>query len=1069
MNSKNQNLNKSITQTLDYYISKEMYDESLEMLEKNSVIFSDTEYYTLKIKILKCLSDTKYLDVIIDTFTSYIQLTDDLKQISSLEIDQYICLVKINAPEEAMISLDKFIETINSFNLSDEEKNRFLIRFYEELCDSLNKTEMFEYAQKNSDALYVKIIPQFDDSVDQYTKDRFRTSRINLIEDKKIRNDIARNVKIPTELVLTYTDNNIKNNTDYMKISNLCFLSARLIRKSIFEKYSESITNLNNYYYYLSLGMLFSGVDTLSNDNQKHSINSARFFLLQSIKYIKNSSEHSSFYRGLILLYFNTFYESGKDISKNFALDKIEELNYDDETFTTNLCVLMSNSISNNISIHEFVIGILEFVTLLSSHTKELSSILYSYVNYNTEEISKILYDIINSEHNNSIDSLSEFIKLWDSAIRDYSKNKIELLDLIKSEISNMYSINLSRSNDLPFLDNKYAASLNAKDFYIVSEIQNIFIKSCSYTEISNYSSKLNLLHEIKESCISLITHIQSSPTELSYNNLRDNIESISSKTEKEIMKLYKYHKPFLSIRNSGQCKYHNTLSAVYIPISISNETNVQSADILLINISEDCTDINNDEIVKFSNERRILMVAASGETNEKLFIVHCKEKRKKELTLYVTIAYQYYISDTDVETHTQKFILTVSVNNAEIFKKIENKFEKHKNGAEVKDSSMFYGRDKDINNILSILKSNEGGKCIALYGQTRSGKSSLLYHIQQALRNESEIKYIIVNIGSIGEIALRDDYITDFLYSLLDALNYEIEDYHKELSRMLADKNICIDPEILNDNLENSQQLFNRVFKKITRFISKLNENYRIIILIDEFTYIYDWINKGQITDRIMSFWKAFTQNNNILSIVIGQDHMMKFISDSRFTNDFGATDLYKVTYLSESNAKKLMSEPIPDENGQSRYNAEALSRLYELTNGSAFLIMNICSGLVDYLNENEISYITRAHVDDYLQKNIVNFEESRFFESQYNDKSFFDNPEEANEKNKQIIKCIAQKSYNQDWVSIDEIVQSDDDKITLHNLEARDVVIISDNKCKIKVTLYKEWIIAKYGNGRE
>ena len=69
--------------------------------------------------------------------------------------------------------------------------------------------------------------------------------------------------------------------------------------------------------------------------------------------------------------------------------------------------------------------------------------------------------------------------------------------------------------------------------------------------------------------------------------------------------------------------------------------------------------------------------------------------------------------------------------------------------------------------------------------------------------------------------------------------------------------------------------------------------------------------------------------------------------------------------------------------------YKEGAIERLYELTSGSAFLIMNFCGKLVNYLNEQKSMYITRAHIDDFLKKNLSEFEESRFFEPQYNDKS--------------------------------------------------------------------------------
>ena len=222
-------------------------------------------------------------------------------------------------------------------------------------------------------------------------------------------------------------------------------------------------------------------------------------------------------------------------------------------------------------------------------------------------------------------------------------------------------------------------------------------------------------------------------------------------------------------------------------------------------------------------------------------------------------------------------------------------------------------------------------------------------------------------------------------------------------------------------------------------------------------------------MSDRIMKFWKAFIQNNPIFAIIIGQDHMMKFVEDDRFSNDFGATDLKKVSYLSKTDAFKLMDEPIllnKDGVLESRYKKGALERLYELTSGSAYLIAMFCAGMVDYLNEIRSVYITKAHVDEYLRLNLHNFEEAKFFDPQYHDKSDIINEVHIIQKNKEILKRIAQMSNNKEWTDLNKVALNEEDRKILYNLEKRDVVIIDHYKrCKIKVALYKEWLIEKYG----
>ena len=65
-----------------------------------------------------------------------------------------------------------------------------------------------------------------------------------------------------------------------------------------------------------------------------------------------------------------------------------------------------------------------------------------------------------------------------------------------------------------------------------------------------------------------------------------------------------------------------------------------------------------------------------------------------------------------------------------------------------------------------------------------------------------------------------------------------------------------------------------------------------------------------------------------------------------------------------------------------------------------------------------------------------------------------------------KRILHRIAQLSNKKEWTSLSSVVTTEEDRRIIKSLEQRDVVIISNgDRCKIKVALYKEWIIAKYG----
>ncbi len=71
-------------------------------------------------------------------------------------------------------------------------------------------------------------------------------------------------------------------------------------------------------------------------------------------------------------------------------------------------------------------------------------------------------------------------------------------------------------------------------------------------------------------------------------------------------------------------------------------------------------------------------------------------------------------------------------------FDEISNPFLASADSGPVQDEKMFYGRDEFIENIKnSVIGSSS--KCIIIYGQKRSGKSSVLFHLKKQLNKSTK------------------------------------------------------------------------------------------------------------------------------------------------------------------------------------------------------------------------------------------------------------------------------------------------------------------------------------------
>src|SRR5439155_19327868 len=103
----------------------------------------------------------------------------------------------------------------------------------------------------------------------------------------------------------------------------------------------------------------------------------------------------------------------------------------------------------------------------------------------------------------------------------------------------------------------------------------------------------------------------------------------------------------------------------------------------------------------------------------------------------------------------------------------------------------------------------------------------------------------------------------------------------------------------------------FNDVFEGFRRASEKLSDwrGVRVVLLMDEFSYLYGYIMKGTLPETFMRNWKALLQRNYFSVAMAGQDVMPKF--KQSFPNEFGTTQDERVTYLKREDAARLIDEP--------------------------------------------------------------------------------------------------------------------------------------------------------------
>ena len=444
------------------------------------------------------------------------------------------------------------------------------------------------------------------------------------------------------------------------------------------------------------------------------------------------------------------------------------------------------------------------------------------------------------------------------------------------------------------------------------------------------------------------------------------------------------------------------------------------------------------------------------------------KEALKSQvLSLPIYAHFRSRSGNTD-KTPIQNF--TVRLHSEADFQEIENCFAAHAAGGPVTDPSMFFGRDDLISNVAnSILSSRNQSKCVVIYGQYRTGKSSILYHLKTMLQEDSHL--LILDIGNIG--AMLDPHSdSPLLYQILWAILQELQDAVEDrVDAGMPRMDLAFPSDLEFYQHPTPLVLFSHTFQTFQRAASRMIKwkETSIVLLVDEFSYLHELIEAGDLSGSFMKNWKALLQRNFFSAVLVGQDVMPKF--KQRFPNEFGTTQDERVTYLSRDDARRLIDEPVrlekPYGDSKSRYRGKAIDRILELTAGSPFYIQILCSRLVDYMNRECSILVTEADVER-VKNEMIEGENSMDPDKFDNLINSGDTSADAISKDDAlaVLEEIARHSNNSaNSCSQDSISCETASSISqvLDDLERREVIKRQRlNYYSIQVGLFKEWLWA-------
>ena len=684
------------------------------------------------------------------------------------------------------------------------------------------------------------------------------------------------------------------------------------------------------------------------------------------------------------------------------------------------------------------------------------------YVSSSAGRIGYKIDDLLKKVVRGNIDNTLEIamISSSNSVIKQRIIKELELLDkntesiddfsTILNDVRNRYDIYYvdPTKNFMSFISYLQSCTLllNNEKNIIENDFDKVVSLVTDFNTGQKYNSILNACRNIVQKIDNIMSKLVSHPTQIGYeillpslNVLKDNIYTKFSEIEERVNPVVVVN----VLESVGMIESHSS----DLKVEIRNSSN-SARDIHINSLKAFGGDLIEENIINIdfrlsAGDEKIINIELN--LNDDVFLAKAAEVQFTVDYDDIFIAKEKRIHKTTTENRTIRF-------ENESFVEIENKFRHASGGEELDaDSDMFYGRESIIASILEAIVANRKNQ-IAIYGQKRSGKSSLLNKIMGKLESDVDNS---VFCGKFNLQGLSDNEPNPTMWILKEIAT--------ALTRGIRKKGIkSITQSTISNYFCKEQDPFNA----LRDFIEHLNnmdeiKNSHFVVFIDEFTYLYQLIKEGKLGKDFMRRWIALveTPGINFQTIVAAQDTLPHFMNESYASNYFNKFSKEPLTYLTKEESLQLIKDPI--QNVIFLNHTDEL--IYEYTSGSAFFTQIFCTRLVDYLNLKTTHIVGKEDIENVA--NLLCTGTSRLepstFECLTKEADGSDFNEEDNIK---ILRCIAESTRAGGHVKINDLnIGYPRERLSdlLDNLYTRRVVSKHDDGYSINVKLFVKWIL--------
>jgi hypothetical protein len=614
-------------------------------------------------------------------------------------------------------------------------------------------------------------------------------------------------------------------------------------------------------------------------------------------------------------------------------------------------------------------------------------------------------------------------------------------------------------------------------DLLLLNSLDKLSENLTSYfnAELS-FQERDQIAQEILQHDIPFITsYITLSPTKIGIMYLSRAANNLQALLDEDVSQLRQVSLPAIEV-NVEQSEWRAD-KYYYCHLSVQNTGNMRADG---VNIRVEEAPFGEYLIPDDERERNAGTIVPSHSHNMHVHILPTPlEKHQDAFTLLVKIQYQVPQRSRRETRLIRLRVAGLATQHAK-FEHIQNPYVV---GGPVTNPKIFKGRKALVDALLVELANPERTGSVVIYGQKRSGKTSLFYHLSPpefVIPILFDIPQILTSLPKIStdmqakdrEIA-REEMLGRFLLALMERTIKDCENRGLEIRPMTWE-------ELMAKPGPDFQ------FRQFLEQFRNSKFNHRLLFWFDEFTALIEKIDESVIDDSIMRLFKSLIENRYFSCVICGLTEVYEAVK--RYANQLAVSQPRQVDYLDHEAARELIEDPIRLADKRSRfYSPQVVEEIIDLTAGSPFYIQLICQRLVEYMNQMEINHVTGADISEVIRKLIEGPERvdpTQQFDNLYLYKDDPKNDSRSSILEGLIVHLLAHETSNKPYSTvvalykhIGHFVSEDEIDQILATLEQRQTIIQQTDdsttprrsrelrqtrQYRIRVDFFRRWLLA-------